>query len=291
MVYAHGAAMRLVRHLASVLPAALAVSGVLLACDSLQQDAPAPYDASPLGNGLRLSAVQNPKSSDYHPCPSTSTNCASAHVSSVVESWLDTFDETMDGKSVGTLYIQDVGTPHPYGGIGVYEPNYIPASLTPVPGDVFDFAGPYQEAHNIGKAMFGNGTFLPQLYKPVGNYRYEFQPPPPMTIQVSDLYEDSSSGVGSDGNFPHARQFLQMLVTINDVEVGAGVDASKRVTYPMAGANGKSITNGPSISNELYDLKANDFPSGTHFKSVTGIVTWFFTFHIAPRTVDDLVVQ
>jgi hypothetical protein len=280
--------MRPVRLLATTVSAASVLSIALLACSSLPEDPAAPYDASPLGNGLRLAQVQDPKSPDYHPCPASSTNCQSARVSSVVESWLDSFDETMDGKSVGTLYIQDVGTPHPYGGIGVYEPNYVPASLSPLPGDVFDFAGPYQEASNIGKATFGKGTFLPQLYKPVGTFRYEFEPPAPLLIKATDLYEDSSSK--TDGNFAHARQFLQLLVTINDVVVGAGTPdtTGKRVTYAIQGAGGGSVVNGPEISNELYNLGRNDFPAGTHFKSVTGIVTWFFSFHIAPRSVNDL---
>ncbi len=258
------------------------------ACNTLQADPPAPYQANPLGNGLRLAQVQDPGSPDHHACGSNVTGCQAVSISSLAVTWLDTFDETMDGKSAGTLYIQDVGEPHPFGGIGCYEANYVPGDFRPIPGDVLDFTGPYQEATSVGAAMFDPMTFLPQLYKPVATARYEYQAPAPVMLTVNDLNENSPA---PDGNFAHARQYLQMLVTVPDVTVGAGgVDNSgKRVSYPALDANGQAIPNGVSISNELFDLKKDAFPAGTHFKSVTGIVTWFFTFHIAPRFPADFV--
>jgi hypothetical protein len=50
----------------------------------------------------------------------------------------------------------------------------------------------------------------------------------------------------------------------------------------------------PTLSNELFDVatwnKANGSPigAGKTVKSVTGIVTWFFSFHIAPRSPADI---
>lgn len=269
----------------------LALVGLLglMGC-TLNADAPAPYKPDPLGNGLRLSQIQDPASSEHRPCPSTSKSCPALQVSSVVVVTLDQWDETHDGKSAGTLYLEDVGTPHAYGGIGVYEPNYIPASLSPLPGDVFDSAGPYQEDTSIGSAMFNAGTYLPQLFKPVETLRYEYTTPAPLVIQATDLYEELPSKP-ADSNFPQGRKYLQMLVTIEDVTIGAsGVDSSGyRITYPILGPNGSTITAGPAISNELFDLSGTQYTSGTHFKSVTGIVTWFYSYHIAPRSLDDLV--
>ena len=253
----------------------------LAACSSLSGDAPASYTPDPLGSGLRLAQVQNPKSPDYHVNDSASVTSAAC-------TWLDTFDETHDGKSIGTLYLQDVGSTEPYAGIGVYEPNYVPASLTVLPGDVLDVVGPYQESPNVGTAKFDPGTFLPQLYKPVATFRYEFIPPPPVVITAQDLY-------GTDANFAAGRKWLGMLVTINDVVIASGTASGGRVTYLMgdAGADGgASITpTSVAISNELYNLGSTDFKPMTHFKSVTGIVTWFYSFHVAPRSAADLVVQ
>lgn len=273
---------------------ALAALLICAGCSTIQQD----ESVADSGTGLTLAQVQNPKSSDYHPCASTTPTCDTQTVTSTTVVWLDKFDETRDGKSAGTLYIRDLGPNHVYGGIGIYEPNFVPANLDPLPGDVLDFAGPYQEATSIGKAVFNPGTFLPQLYKPVGTFRYEFASDFPsswtqsQTLQLSDLDEN---GKTSDANFGHARQYLQMLVTVNDVYVGPGTSApagsGARVTYPLGTCTSNSCfaAGGAQISNELFDLRASDYPQGTHFKSVTGLVTWFYTFHIAPRTRDDLV--
>ena len=276
---------------------------VCAACSTIPQDEPAGTDA---GGGLTIAEVQNPKSPDYHPCASTSTTCNTQTITNAVVTWLDKFDETRDGKSAGTLYIRDVGPNHVYGGIGIYEPNFVPASLDPLPGDVLDFAGPYQEANSIGSAVFNPHTFLPQLYKPVGTFRYEFAADfpttwtTPQTVQLSDLNENSgTNGATTDGNFAHARQYMQMLVTVNDVYVSKGSSASGgqgfRVTYPLgtcADVTSKTCfpTSGAQISNELFDLQSTDYQAGAHFASVTGIVTWFYSFHIAPRTKADLVL-
>jgi hypothetical protein len=252
----------------------------LAACSTLPGDPPAPYTPDPLGNGLRIAQVQDPTSPDFH------VN-ASASITSAVVTWLDTFDETHDGKSIGTLFIQDIGSTTPYSGIDVYEPNFVPASLTVLPGDVLDFVGPYQQSGNIGSATFDTGTFLPQLDKPVGTFRYEFVPPPPVVLTAADL-------LGTDANFNSARKWENMLVTLNDVVVAAGTESSGRVVYLMgdASADAGAITSSSvAISNEEYNLGATDFPAGTHFKSVTGLVTWFFSFHVAPRSAADLVVQ
>jgi hypothetical protein len=278
----------------AVAPLALLVCA---ACSTIQQDNPAEAG----GGGLKLSDIQNPSSPNYHPCINTKGVCDNQTVDNTVVVWLDKFDETRDGKSAGTLYIRDVGDNHVYGGIGIYEPNFVPASLDPLPGDVVDFAGPFQEATAIGKASFNMGTYLPQLYKPVGTFRYEFASDfpsawsAPQTVLLSDLAENTKM---TDGNFNHARQYMQMLVTVNDVYVGPGASvpggSGYRVTYPLgtcADVHNASCfpPGGVQISNELFDLHSTDYAPGTHFKSVTGIVTWFYSFHIAARTRDDLV--
>lgn len=265
--------MRSARYLPGL---ALVLVPLALAACTLSGDPSSKPAADPLGSGLRITQVQNPASPHYK-------NNASFDISSAVVTWLDSFDETRDGKSVGTLYIQDVGSSAPFSGIGVYEPNYVPASLTVLPGDVLNFVGPYQETGSIGSAVFDKGTFLPQLSKPVGTFDYEFTPPPPATVDTADL-------VGTDAGFATGRKWLGMLVTVNEVTIAAGsADTAGRVSYPFgngdAGINGNSV----SLSNELYPLGKSDYPGGTHFKSVTGILTWFYSFHVAPRTAADLV--
>src|SRR5580700_5405791 len=153
-------------HLAA--PALLALA--FGACSTLTPDPPAPYTPNPLGPGLRISQVQNPASPDY--APNTDVD-----VSSVVVSWIDTYDETKDGKSVGTVYIQDVGSELPFSGLSLYEASYVPADIRLLPGDVMDIAGMYAESSSVGSATFPAPETLPQFDKPVATFRYDFSSP------------------------------------------------------------------------------------------------------------------
>jgi hypothetical protein len=262
---------------------ALAFLPVVVACSSLSGDPASQPAQDPLGSGSRIAQIQDPSSQDYKQAVANAGGVP-VDVSSVVVSWIDTFDETKDGKSIGTVYIQDVGSQAPYSGISLYEPSYVPASLRLLPGDVLDVSGPYEEVTSIGSAVFSAGTTLPQLSKPVGTFRYEFQTPAPVTIQLSDI---------NQLNYATGRKWEGMLVTLEDVYVNAGgvVDtAGLRVSYLMAQGDAATDLNAATISNELYPLQAGDFPKGTHFTSVTGIVTWFYSYAVAPRSAADLVV-
>jgi hypothetical protein len=86
-----------------------------------------------------------------------------------------------------------------------------------------------------------------------------------------------------------------MLVTLQNVTFTSDLtdDGSGRDT---AKVSADTSTNGVALSNEMFDLGAWNKKSGVigknkTVKSVTGIVTWFFSFHVAPRSPDDIVVQ
>ncbi len=255
--------------LATALPAALLT---FPGCSTLSPDTPAPYKPNPLGNGLRIADVQNPKSPSYAPNQNVD-------LTSLTVLWVDTFDETKDGKSLGTVFVEDVGSTAPYSAISVYQPSYVPADLRPVGGDVLDFAGPYQEVAGIGAAHFAAGETLPQLAKPVGTFRYEYQTPAPTEIRLSDL-DDYAAG----------RQWEGMLVTVRDVYALSAASSGGRVTYTLASSpDAGTDVNTVTMSNEEYDLSSTEFPPGTHLQSVTGLVTWFFSYHIAPRYPSDVV--
>jgi hypothetical protein len=271
------------------LASSLTLLAVLLAaCSSLKEDPPAPYDANPLGTGLRIAQVQDP-TSDYEKQALAAAQASTTNggvnsgveviVSSVVVSWIDTFDETKDGKSVGTVYVQDVGSQAPYSGSNLYEPSYVPASIRLLPGVVLDLAGPYEEQANIGSASFAAPDTLPSFSKPVGTYRYDFVTPDPAVIKLSDIDQN---------NYATGRQWEGMLVTLEDITVGPGVNDNDRVSYIMGQGDASIDTNAAAISNELYDLGSTDYPAGTHFSSVTGIVTWFYSYQVAPRSAADL---
>jgi len=259
---------------------ATAVLALTVGACTLKPDPAAQYNPNPLGPGYRIAQVQDPSSPNY--APNTTVD-----VTSVVVSTIDTYDETKDGKSVGTVYIQDVGSSAPYAGLSLYESSFVPGDLMLLPGDVLDVDGPYDESTSVGSAMFPAGQTLPQFNKPVSTYRYGFMSPAPTVVALSDLDQHVDGS-----NYLTGRKWENMLVTVNDVIVAAGETDSTdlRVSYLLSSADaGPPDLDACAMSNELYPLGKNDFPAGTHFKSITGIVTWFYSYQIAPRSAADLV--
>ena len=164
----------------------------------------------------------------------------------------------------------------PYAGTTLYSPSFIPGNLRLAPGDVVDLNGQYVEQTTIGSTVNFAPAFLPQMSKPTVTFRYETKPPEPFVIQVADL-----------DTFATGRQWIGMLVTVQNVVVAGAPTADK--TGKRITANFTSNANSPAISNELYPLAADAFAAGTTFKSVTGLVTFFFNLKIAPRSAADLV--
>lgn len=253
-------------------------------CSSRNGDPPAVVVSTPVGSGSRIRQITNP-AAPTHPTDKEPTGPhPKVTITGASFIWLDTYDETHDGKSRGSVYVQDVGSSAPYSGVSVFKPAYVPADLRVAPGDVLDFTGPYEELINIGSAMFDPGNVLPQLSGPVVTFRYEYTVPTPTVINPKDL-ETYATG----------RQWMSMLVTVPNVtiEVFQG-DASGRVTARTTldpSENGWSITNElmPIAQGDKNKVPGADYAAGQTFKSVTGIVTWFLGYHIAPRTPDDLV--
>ncbi len=250
----------------------------ITAC-SAQGDQPQPADPNALGNGLRMRDVQD---GSKNACGAQSCAGQNVNVTSVVVTAVDNFDETQNGKSRGTIFVQDADVAGPYAGVSMYAPTFVPANLRLAPGDVINLTGQYVEQTTIGTTVNFAPDFLPQMNKPQVNQSFETQLPQPVVVQLSDL-----------DVFTTGRKWIGMLVTIEDVTVTAPMvaDASNRVTTALT-----TTANGVKMNNELWDLQvwngtntANSFAPGTHFKSITGIVDFFFNIFIAPRSMADLV--
>ena len=199
-------------------------------------------------------------------------------ITTVVVTAVDNFDETHDGKSRGTIYMQDADKGGPLAGISLFSPSFQPTSLRLAPGDVVDLDGQYAEATKIGTTVDFTPAFLPQMVKPVATFRFEVGEPKPTVINLADL-----------NSFDSGRKWIGQLVTVQNVTVltAPAGDAKNtgRVTANLA-ADPKA---GAQLSNENYDLPVNAFPANTTFKSITGVVTFFFNLKIAPRSQADLV--
>jgi hypothetical protein len=90
--------------------------------------------------------------------------------------------------------------------------------------------------------------------------------------------------------YEKARQWLGMLVRIENIKISdKPYDSKGRYSAPIDVGGGIPLSDVPSISNELFDLKALGPPlaKDVTFKAVTGIITYFYGFKIAPRSADD----
>jgi hypothetical protein len=254
----------------SLAPLAALLATLVSGCSQGGGDKRTPPTPNPIGQGQRMREITDPGSPTRPPVGSV-VNCTGLSVVQV-----DAFDETRDGKSTGTLFVQDVGSHEPYAGVGTFSAAFIPSSLRVAPGDVLDLKGQYQENKNIGGAVFPAGQVLPQLFRPTATFRFEGAPITPTEIDVADL-----------ADFAIGRRWLGMLVTVRNVTVPLLLDdGTGRVTGRIMPGDTSNI---PTVTNELYALGANDFAADTTFASITGVVTYFFNLHLAPRSANDFV--
>ncbi len=201
---------------------------------------------------------------------------------------VDKFDETANGKSTGTIYVQDLGSKDPYSGITLFAPTFNPGNLAVSPGDVLDLVGPYTEAATIGTTVtFAPGAVLPQISKPVATFRYETQVPDPVDIDVNEL-----------ADYTTGRRWMGMLVRVKDITLSADAANDPKGTGRLsvdltAGTGGGCSTpfpKPPSLTNDLFDVDALGLKRGTKLASITGVVGFFCSLRLAPRTPADIVV-
>src|SRR5215472_4189943 len=186
-----------------------------------QDQASKPGPPSPLGPGNRIHDLTPPLAGDTadsivanasHPAQNANVNITGVAVAAV-----DNFDETHDGKSLGYIYVQDVGSENrPFSGIELYRPTFVPADLRVSAGDIIDLAGPYQDWTGPSTATFPLNEVVPELAKPSGAFRYEYQAPGPTMIPAVSVLSSKTYDQWVGGS-----QWLGMLVTVTNVTMGA----------------------------------------------------------------------
>jgi len=263
----------------------LAGLGLLASCDSQFGDAPTPtFVPNPEGNDKRIRQIANPASDDY------AKSGGSVAVSGAVVVAVDTYDETHNGKSIGTIYVSDMGSQEPYSGISLFNPSWVPGNLRVGAGDALDLRGTYQE-NNTVPIQFAPKAYLVQIANPIGTFRFEASLPEPVVIEhIEDLMTSYEKG----------RPYLNMIVTVKNVTVqkdffddsGTATRLSSTLLPEQSfGKCSDPFPKAPAIVNELMDPSSLHIAAGTKLKSLTGIVTFFCNFHIAPRTPADIVVD
>lgn len=270
--------------LAGPLLVVLASLASLAACGTQSGDPHSNPGIPPVGGkDLRIKDVGDPGVANHKDLLSQTVAISGAIVLAV-----DKFDETANGKSTGTIYVQDLGSKDAYSGITLFAPTFNPGNLSISPGDVLDLNGEYTEAATIGATVtFAPGSVLPQIFKPVATFRYETQVPDPVDIDVNDL-----------ADFDKGRRWMGMLVRVKDITLTADAandpKGSGRLAVNLTAGSGGACTTPfpkpPQMTNDLFDVDALGLKQGTKLASITGVVGFFCNLHLAPRTPDDIVV-
>jgi hypothetical protein len=251
--------------------------------------------ADVFGTGKRVHDVVGPADDWYEPGNIDSSGCKFPKnrpigLTGQVIVAIDRFDETGDGAT-GNIYVQDAAAttdpPTPYSGITVFDPAFTPPDLRVFDGDVVDTFGNLQEFSGPTGSPFGDCRTLPEVGGTM-TFRFDGFVPAPMTIVGANGGTPRWDGVKGYAN---ARQWIGSLVRIEGVILAEdGVeDSNGRMSIAMDMGGGISADDVISISNELFDLQGSglDLATGTTYKSVTGVMTYFFGFKIAPRSVED----
>lgn len=232
---------------------------------------------TPAGKDKRLRDIGNPSGPGH-----VAHNTPNVSVSGVVVIAVDKYDETANGRSQGTIYVQDIDSREAYSGLSLFAPTFVPGNLRVEPGDVIDLRGTYQE-NTVIPVKFAPGWFLPQLSQPTATFRFEHRIPEPVDIDVNDL-----------ADFGTGRRWLNMIVRVRDVTVqrdltaGGSGRASAELLPGRSPQCDEPGARPPTVTNELFDVTALGLKGGQKLKSLTGVVTFFCNLHIAPRSAADV---
>jgi len=263
------------------LPVLLAASP--LSCTSSDREGDTPSFVTvpdPAGKGSRINEIADPKAKTKVP------SGTKVSVSGAVVIAVDSYDETHNGKSAGTIYVADLGSQDPYAGISLYQPSFSPGNLIPGPGDTLTMTGTYQENQTL-PVLFAPGAVLVQITNPSATYMFDSPLADPVDVDITDL-QDYSKG----------RRWLNMLVRVKNVTVqrDATTAASGRVSVGLlpetnAATNcSDPFPKAPTVVNALYNVGALGITKGTVLTELVGVVVFFCNLQIAPRSAADIVV-
>jgi hypothetical protein len=254
--------------------------------DSVPQQQP-----SVIGNGYTLAQLNDPASKFYDPPANKDLVITGVSVVAV-----DQFDETQDGKSIGNIYVEDLAQREsdgtlkncaditcPYSGMTLYGSAFSPPDLTVAAGDVVDIHGRYDAFAGPTSSPFDSGEILPEISGGTVSLRFEYTPAAPVTIDIHDLT-----------SYATGRKWIGMLVKIDNAKLAdtASPSPGTRLSVPLNVGGGVKVKDVPSLSNSLFDLGSSGLPlnQGQVYKSIVGVVEWFYNFTLCPRSAADLTL-
>lgn len=246
------------------------------------------------GTGSRIAELMAPRADlpwlepgdpDSADCPGVPRD-VDVDVTGIAITAEDLFDET-GGGAVGNLWGQDStsgAAPLPHSGMTFFAPGFSPPDLRVVPGDVLDLFGVLLEFEGPASSKFGFCRTLPEMTGAM-SFRFEGGEVAPARPALADL-----------ATYEGMRPWLGMLVTFENVVVTGPpfLAGSGRYAIPILAEDAvPEGEDGPTITNELMDLESVlgvDTPVGTVIAELTGVLTYFYSPHVAPRSAADVVV-
>ncbi|MBI2389793.1 MAG: hypothetical protein HYV09_09395 [Deltaproteobacteria bacterium] len=211
--------------------------------------------------------------------------------SGVVIVAVDAYDETKDGKGVGDIFVQDPLQPAPKGtpwsGLRLYRPTKNPPDLELAPGmgvdltgDYLAFTGPPGPETNKFKPL---GLAQPQASNASLTLTYEGRAPAPIDLTPEDIRDPFV-----------AMQYASRLVRFKNVTLDSDFSLGRPEarTPIVVERTGKEETTGYLMVSSkffpMHETTALNPKKGTTYKSITGVLDFFYTFKLCPRSVADI---
>jgi hypothetical protein len=262
----------------------MAFAILLIACGGGNGDAPAAPLGNEYGDGARIAELVG-EAHWLDPADKESERCSQppdrrVYITGATLVAIDRFDETGEGAR-GNFYVQDsADEPAEHSGMTVFRPSFSPPDLRLVPGDVVDLLGVLTEFLGPSVGRFGQCRTLPEIGGTM-SFRFENGRVEPKLVPLEALT-----------SYESARKYVGMLVRVEGEGVsiaGAPTSSAGRYAASINVGEGVSAEDVPKISNDLYDLEADGPPlaDGATFHAITGVLTYFYGFKIAPRSPDD----
>lgn len=189
---------------------------------------------------------------------------------------VDTYDETANGSSIGNVYVEDPVQPTMWSGMTLYQVSLSPPDLSLTPGQGVNLVGPYQPFAGPASGVFANGIVLPEVVKGSISLSFEGASPKPVDVTVADFADGVS-----------AMKYVGMLVRITNVTMGPyNTKSPMRQQSPINGSANLAMAAQLMPLDPTY---GGAYPAGTTFKSVTGLLNYFYTpYVLCPRSSADL---
>ncbi len=210
--------------------------------------------------------------------PEVSTN---VRVKDLVVTAVDRFDEDGSGKT-GTVFVQEIGG-GPYSGIQMYRPTIQPASEYLLPGDVVEVAGEYVEFEYGQINPSGadpKGRTISQIQNGIVRKTGEWISPEPTVLEhANDAQVD-----------PAAESWEGVLVELRDVEAVSNPDG--RGAFFVQGDEDCVTTRDAETCAQIDDdnYAIPGAATGMRLSRVAGVVTYFYTYKLLPRSSLDVTV-